>query len=550
MKARKYNGNKSHDSYLTNHNCQFQITPTNPTEIQYIIKDLNAKKGTGPNSIPSFILRIIAPIISVPISNLCNRSLETGVYPDLLKIARVIPIHKKDSKLDVSNYRPISLLSNINKIFEKIMCLRIRNHFEKSNLLYDLQFGFREKHSTNHAVISMVQKIQEQIQGNKFAIGVFIDLQKAFDTINHDILMSKLNTYGIKGVANAWLKSYLSNRKQYVTINGHDSDKTEIIHGVPQGSVLGPLLFTIYINDMHKCIRNSTSFHFADDTNLLYIPQTKLRNRNIVRRLNIDIKSLDNWLTANKISLNSNKTELIVFRKKGTSIPNIKIKINGTKLIPTTCVKYLGIYLDEHLTFDSHISVLNAKLRRANNMLAISRHYVPLKNLKQIYYGQFHSHLQYCCQVWGQNTSKLTKTISLQKKAVRLMSFADRDAHSSPLFSKLEILKLNDIISNSNTIFVHSSLNGNAPHCFKKTFEEFVDNKRYETTRNPKSLCSIPTGSVKLACEKTKIMQQFAEIWNKMLKKLSSQNSPCDWMKTLTKKELKKILKGSFIADY
>ena len=308
LKEKKYDGNKSYDKYLQNYNGKFTITPTNPTEIQYLIKQLNPKKGTGPNSIPSVFLRMLSFILSVPISNLCNRSLNSGVYPDILKLANVIPIHKKESKLDVSNYRPISLLSNINKLFEKVMSLRITNYFERSNLLYDLQFGFRAKHSTNHAVVHMVQKIQEQIKNNKVAFGIFIDLQKAFDTVNHTILLNKLDSYGVRGVAKQWIKSYLTNRQQYVTINGYESDKENIIHGVPQGSVLGPILFTIYINDMNNCIKNALAFHFADDTNLLYMPQKKRYNSNIVRRLNTDLRALDNWLRANKISLNSTKT--------------------------------------------------------------------------------------------------------------------------------------------------------------------------------------------------------------------------------------------------
>ena len=340
LKTRKYKGNKSFDSYLNNHNGRFRITPTNPTEIQKIIEQLNPWKGTGPNSIPSFILRKLASIISDPISNLCNRSLETGIYPDILKLARLVPVHKKESKLDVSNYRPISLLSNINKIFEKVMSLRVRNYLERSNLLYNLQFGFRKKHSTSHAIVNMVQSIQEVIKYNKVAIGIFIDLQKAFDTVNHSILLSKLDSYGICGIAKNWIKSYLFNRKQYVSIDGIESDQEFVYHGVPQGSVLGPLLFTLYINDMHKCIKNSTSFHFADDTNLLYIPGKKQRNRNIVRKLNTDLKAIDNWLRANKISLNSTKTELVVFRKKGVQILEMKIRLNEVRILPMPYVKY------------------------------------------------------------------------------------------------------------------------------------------------------------------------------------------------------------------
>ena len=431
------------------------------------------------------------------------------------------------------------------------MSIRIRNHFERSNLLYNLQFGFREKHSTSHTVMNMIQRIQEVIKAKNIAIGIFIDLQKAFDTVNHNILLNKLDSYGVRGMAKNWIKSYLTNRQQFVSIDGFESDMEFISHGVPQGSVLGPLLFTIYINDMHNCIKNSHAFHFADDTNLLHIPQAKVRNRNIVRKLTVDLKAVENWLKSNKISLNSTKTELVIFRKKNTPMPSLKIKLNGVRLLPTPYVKYLGIYLDEHLTFDTHISLLNAKLRRANNMLAISRHYIPLKNLTQIYYGQFHSHLQYCCQVWGQNEAKLAKTITLQNKALRLMTFADRDAHSSPLYKKLEILKLTDLVLTNNVNFVHKALNENIPESFENYFDEIERNSRYNTTRNPDTLCSIPLGSVKISPEKTGTIQHHcATDWNTMLKKLSTRNSPENWMKTLTKQKLKAIIKDFFITSY
>ena len=175
-----------------------------------------------------------------------------------------------------------------------------------------------------------------------------------------------------------------------MTINGIKSETKQIIHGVPQGSVLGPLLFLIYINDLNACILFSTIRHFADDTNLLYtVDYSKPRNRNPLRKLNIDLKSLNQWLLANKISLNATKTELIYFRNKRTAIPDAKIILNGVKLFATNQVKYVGVIFDEHLTFKRHITLLNAKLKRANNLIAISRHYLAKKLLIQVYYAQF-----------------------------------------------------------------------------------------------------------------------------------------------------------------
>ena len=152
------------------------------------------------------------------------------------------------------------------------MFKQLYSFLEINKSIYELQFGFRENHSTNHAIISIMQKIQEAIKNDNIAIGIFIDLQKAFDTVNHSILLDKLKHYGISGASNNWFKTYLTERKQFVSIGGEISDLTTTEHGVPQGSVLGPLLFLIYINDLHQCIKHSNTFHFADDTNLLYIP--------------------------------------------------------------------------------------------------------------------------------------------------------------------------------------------------------------------------------------------------------------------------------------
>ena len=194
-------------------------------------------------------------------------------------------------------------------------------------------------------------------------------LNKAFNTVNHDILLTKLIYYGIHGSTNAWFHSYLTNRKQFVSING--------------------------FNVLHVCIRNSTAHHFADDTNLLHVIHKKNWNRNPARKLNTDLKCLNQWLIANKISLISTKTELILFRKISTLLPIMKIKLNGVMLGPSSEIKYLGIILDEHLTFQPHIKILNAKLKGANNLLSISRYYVSEHILLKIYLCQFYSYLAY-----------------------------------------------------------------------------------------------------------------------------------------------------------
>ena len=251
-------------------------------------------------------------------------------------------------------------------------------------------------------------------------------------------------------------------------------------HGVPQGSVLGPILFLIYINDLHKCIKYSTTYHFADDTNLLNISKDY---KTLQRRVNYDLFSLHKWLTANKISLNDGKTELIFFRKGGKA-PNLRIKLHGKTLVPTKVVKYLGVYLDEFLSGEAHSQELIKKLSRGNGMLAKARHFVPEQHLKNIYHAIFASHLMYGAQVWTPKLISVKESISrLQKSAMRIITFSEFKAHHEPLCKKLNILKFVDSIELSNCLFVYDFLNKNLPNCYVDTFTRFDEPNATSDTR-------------------------------------------------------------------
>ena len=438
------------------------LFPTSINKISYLISKLSPSKASGPNSIPTTVLLLLNNDISAVFAKLFNLSFKTGTFPEILKLALVIPIFKKGSRLDCNNYRPISLLSNISKLIEKIMYSRLYSFLNAYNCLYDLQFGFRAKYSTSHALVSITEKIREALDTGHFACGIFIDLQKAFDTVDHGILLEKLNYYGIRGTPNNWFKSYLCDRKQYVSIYGFNSPLKSIKYGVPQGSVLGPLLFLIYINDLHMSINHSTVHHFADDTNLLHINKSL---KNMGSKINSDLKRLVDWLNGNRLSLNVSKTEFIIFRHPNKKIHfDLKIRINGKRLVPSNHIKYLGLLIDDHLSWKAHINDLSNKLSRANSMLAKIRYYVDKTTLRSIYFAIFSSHLTYSCIVWGQSGNpRLKRICSLQRISARILCFAPFRSPTDSLFPRLNILKFSDLITIINCLFVFDFIKNNLP---------------------------------------------------------------------------------------
>ena len=235
-----------------------------------------------------------------------------------MKLAKVIPLFKKGCPLTASNYRPISLLSIFSKIIEKVMYKRLYNFLVKYQILYNLQFGFRANHSIDHALISRTEAIKNSLDNRKIGCGIFVDLQKAFDTVNHNILLMKLENYGIRGTILCWFESYLSGRQQYVSVNGFNSNNLSINCGVPQGSVLGPLLFLICINDLPNSASKLTFYLFADDTNI-YCEAEGLEM--LQRIVNKELKRVKMWLDVNQLSLNIDKTSFIIFKSPQRSAP-------------------------------------------------------------------------------------------------------------------------------------------------------------------------------------------------------------------------------------
>ena len=473
----------SFQTYLGDQNpVSLILNPCDTDEITEIISSFGARKACGPFSISTNLLKEFSQHFSKPISIIVNKSLQEGVFPQSLKIALVCAIFKKNDKTKCANYRPISLLSNIGKIFERVMFNRIERFLNEHNLIYKYQYGFRKKYSTNHALLSIVEEINTNLDNKNFACGVFVDLQKAFDTVDHQILQSKLSHYGINGFANKWLSSYLTNRSQSVTLNGFTSEEKKISCGVPQGSILGPLLFTIYINDMHKAFNECLVHHFADDTNLLFTDSDPLKLQRIVNKA---LRKLVEWLRANRLSLNVDKTEFIIFRPPRRPLPNrITLTLDGKKIFESTNIKYLGLLMDSRLSWKFHINELSKKLSRAIGLLYKIRAYSPKPIMISLYFAIFHSHLTYGLPVWGfANQGLLDNITLLQKKALRIITSADYHAHTKPIMKETNILSLTDQrhlqVSSLMWDLDHNSLPPTLSSYFKKCEDFHQHNTRH-----------------------------------------------------------------------
>ena len=392
-----------------------------------------------------------------------------GVFPDALKLTKVIPIHKANSKMIVSNYRPISLIPLFSKIFEKLMHKRIMDFLVKQNILSKKQYGFQKNKSTEHAILDLQSKIIDAFEKKERSCCIFLDFAKAFDTVNHSILIKKLNYYGIRGETLNWLQSYLSNRKQCVQIGNFKSDFKNIDCGVPQGSVLGPLLFLVYINDIAESSQLLDFHLFADDTSIFYKHKDMEQIEDI---LNTELGKVSNWLIANKLSLNVSKSNVLVFRSKNANSDKIlNLKINNQSLDEKTYTKYLGIYIDHKLTWHQQTQHINSKLIKGNAILAKLGHYVPEKVMKNLYNALIQPHLNYGALIWGNAAETHTNKIqTLLNKSIRIINFKKSSDDVKPIYANSKILTLKSNSEFLRSKFIWNLINLKLPEAINDIF--------------------------------------------------------------------------------
>ena len=470
----------SFESYLNDSPINsFNIGPTCPDEVFKVITSFTSSQCEDPYKISPKVFKLGASALANILPDLINRCFSQGHFPNCLKIARVTPIFKGEDSELCCNWRPISITSCTSKLIEKLVKKRLLSYLTKNNILTNFQFGYRSQHSTTHAILNISDNILSNFDKKKHTVSIFLDLSKGFDCVDHKILLKKLSNYGVRGVALRFFESYLTDRKQQTLINGVLSDFLPILCGVPQGSVLGPILFLIYTNDLGNASNFSVNL-FADDTCL------SLSNSNLYvleRQCNVEADLIHKWFLANKLTTNSKKASNFML---SNYIPNhsrnFSIKMGNVMLKKVKCVKYLGVMLDENMTWSSQIEFLTKKLSRSAGIFSKLRYYLNTEILIRVYHALFNSHLQYAILCWGNTViTNLNRLQVLQNRAIRNISRAPRFFRLDNYYLNYRILKVQDLYKLEVAKFMHGHYNDTMPSCFNTFLQETNETHSYNT---------------------------------------------------------------------
>jgi len=445
----KNHGKLSADNYLVQQVgdslSPLVFKPTSTREIISIIKSLSTKNSFGYEEISTKILKISTNFICSPLTYIFNKSVYTGIFPERLKYSIVKPFHKKGTKTDPTNYRPISMLTAFSKVLEKVLYNRLLDYLNSNNLLNSQQFRFRKRLSTDDAIFKLTQEILNALNNKVMMGSIFFDLAKAFDSVNHSLLINKLPYYGIMGKAKLLIESYLANRFQRFQLDSTilkvktTSAWSKVNQGVPQGSVLGPLLFLLYINDLPNAVSlNATPILFTDDTSIIITGQNVLRFQ---EELNATFGNISKWFQANSLSLNISKTHFTQFFSKNTNYYDTHVSYENNCISKVNETKFLGININNTLSWKTHIEEMLPKLCSACFAMKSVKPLASQQILKIIYYSYFHSIMSYGVIFWGHSSLGI-KVFRLQKRIIRIMTGSRNRDSCSKLFTSMEILPL------------------------------------------------------------------------------------------------------------
>jgi len=455
-------------------NTRFTIPLVSSNFVLKELKTMKTDKAIGLDGLNAKVLKLASPAIIGSLTHICNLSILTGTFPSKWKEARIVPIYKGGPKDKCANYRPISILPILSKILEKHVFVCMYQYLVEHNLLLNTQYGFRKDHSCQTALIELTEKIYRAIHEGKVFGAAQLDLSKAFDLVNHNLMIEKLKLYQCGDDAIKWVQSYLSGRTQCVKIRQFQSDFQPVTTGVPQGSILGPLLFIVYLNDLSICTDISNELLYADDTTLTAADY----NVGILEKcLSDNVQNVVQWCIKNDMVLNTQKSKVMLISTKQKllhmSEENTSLSVNvENEMLPFVVnSKILGVHFDRHMTWCEHIRLTRNKIVRYLYLFKQIKKYLPLDARKLFYNSYILPHFDYCCVIWG-NCSKelLDDLFKLQKCAARIILDKDIYARTVDMFTELKWLKLENRIEYHRAIQMYKCQNNMCPANIKDMF--------------------------------------------------------------------------------
>lgn len=451
------NSNRTPQTTVTQKNIpQIYFEDSTPEEIIEIIKALKDHKAPGFDKITNELLKQNKDKLANIISTLINKTLHDGTYPDYLKQTIIVPIHKKHEKSNPANYRPISMLSAINKILEKVIYQRILTHIQKNDIIYYNQYAFQPQTSTMSAAYDLTTDIKNELDQKKTVIVLYIDMRKAFDTISKHKLIEKLSYYGFKDKELNIIKTYIYNREQRTRVNNIISEPMYAEYGIPQGGNLPPILYTLYVNDLLEQPLHGKIYAYADDTCILYSGDI---TNNIENKIEKDIQLLEEWCFNNLLTINETKTEYMIYSNKKKR-PHINIYLKNQKLTEVSETIYLGLHMQNTMKWDTHIQKLTEENIKTIAALHKIKTIIPPSFKKPIYHSLFTAKNSYLIQIWGNTTQKnLSKIQRQQNKILKILYKMHYRTPTTDIYKKTHELTIQKLITLHNLLLLHKIQN-------------------------------------------------------------------------------------------
>ena len=464
----------------------FHFKPMLQDDVAAALTNLNTHKSTGADGISAHLLRMVALAIAPSVTKLFNASLLQGQIPSDWKKANVTPIPRTSTSNSPTNFRPISVLPVLAKVYESLIHQQVYRYLTTNSLLHPCQSGFRPAHSTQDTLLKTVDEWKIALDCGEYIGAILIDLSKAFDTIDHNILLNKLSAYGITKNELKWFKDYLTGRMQRVCVDSTFSDWTTITRGVPQGSILGPLLFLIYVNDLPDVATQCTVNLYADDTTLYYSDKDPLK---VQRALNVDLDQTARWIKANGLRMNIAKTQMMTLSRKSAHHRNtsIKVQLDGSEISKTDTVKYLGVSIDNKLKWNVHTEHVRQRALAALSTIKRSSSFLPSSTRKLLFNCLVRPHLDYCSVVWHSCKPTISQRIErIQNYGMRIILNKPPRTSSSTLREQLGWTTLHKRRHMFMLAQVHKCLLNQAPAYLADKFR--LNSTMYSTTRGASNI--------------------------------------------------------------